>query len=60
MKYSIEVFEDHAIVRGKLSIDDLQLILSFFRNNGYSHISGQGPERFKLIKTVKENVSDLE
>jgi hypothetical protein len=51
-KYSIQVFEDHALITGFLSADILKLIISLCQKEGFTHLSFSdvGQQGFKLIK----------
>lgn len=52
LKYSIEVYEDHAIIRGWMKTDIFSLLLRFSRKEGFTHITAldDGSEGFKLVK----------
>jgi len=51
-KYSLEVYEDHAIIRGWLSSDTLILLTKLCKKEGFTHLTicDDGTQGFKLIK----------
>ena len=55
-KYSIEVYEDHALIRGKLLASVFTLLVSLCRDEGFTHIISldKGGLGFKLVKNLKE------
>jgi hypothetical protein len=54
MKYSIEVYEDHAIIRGPLSADVLLLLTRLCKKEGFTHMTGYGENAFKLFRKTFE------
>lgn len=51
MKYSITVYEDHAIIRGWLSSDMLILLVKLCRKEGFTHLTNNPDgEGFKLVR----------
>lgn len=55
MKYRIEVYEDHAILKGSLSAETLLLLVELCKNEGFTHLTHTDDHSgFKLIKK-KEN-----
>ena len=51
-KYSIEVYEDHAIIKGWLSSDVLCLLVNLCKEEGFTHLTqiDDGSRGFKLVK----------
>ncbi len=51
-KYSIEVFEEHAIIRGSLPTDVLMLFIDLCRKEGFTYLThmDDGELGFKLVK----------
>ncbi len=55
LKYSIHVYEDHAIINGCLSSDILILLVRLCKKHGFTHLtSGESGIGFKLIR-LEEN-----
>lgn len=55
-KYSIHVYEDHAVIRGWLSSDILVLLVRLCRKEGFTHIThmDDGTRGFKLVRKQDE------
>lgn len=51
MKYSIAVYDDHAIITGPLSPETLMILMRLCKNEGFTHMTSnpEGPG-FKLIR----------
>ncbi len=49
MKYSIEVYEDYAIIKGWLTSDVLTLLIKLFKKEGFTHMQSFDGG-FKLVK----------
>jgi hypothetical protein len=51
LEYSIEVYKDHAIIKGWLSTDVLKLIFNLCKKEGFTHMtSNENQQGFKLVK----------
>ena len=51
LKFSIEVYEDHAIIYGMLTADILTLLIRLCKKYGYTHLAPNGDNQgFKLVK----------
>lgn len=51
LKYSIEVYEDHAIINGWIDADVLKLLLVLCEKEGFKGIvSNEGKKGLKLVK----------
>lgn len=51
LKYSIEVYDDHAIIQGLLSSDILTLLTRLCRKEGFTHLTKNNEKPgFKLVK----------
>lgn len=50
--YSLEVFEDYAIIRGHLTTEMLTLLIKLCAKEGFKYLTniGDGTPGFKLIK----------
>ncbi len=53
-KYSIEVYEDHAIIRGWVTSDILTQLIRLFKKEGFKHITSteDGTPGFKLVRKL--------
>lgn len=61
LKYSIEVYEDHAIILGWLAPEVLVLLTRLCKKEGFTHItSNQDGKGFKLVKNIKESFQEAE
>ena len=51
-KYSIEVHENHAVIRGWLTSDILLMLVKLCKKEGFTHITdtGDGTQGFKLVR----------
>ena len=51
-RYSIEVYEDHAIIRGWLTTEILTLLIGLCKKEGFTHMTnvGDGTQGFKLVR----------
>jgi hypothetical protein len=50
-KYSIHVYEDHAIIRGWLTSDMLMLLIRLCKKEGFTHLTSNADGNgFKLVK----------
>lgn len=51
-KYSLEVYEDHAIIRGNLTSQMLVLLIKLCKEEGFTHIThaDDGKQGFKLVR----------
>lgn len=51
MKYSITVYEDHAIITGWLTSDVLILLIKLCKKEGFTHLThNPHGEGFKLVR----------
>lgn len=50
--YSMEVYEDHAIIRGWLTSEMLILLVKFCKKEGFIYMTniGDGTQGFKLVR----------
>lgn len=54
IKYSITVYEDHAIIQGRLDTDILFALIQLMRQEGFTHLTHTDDiEGFKLVKKEK-------
>lgn len=53
MKYSIEVYEDHALIKGWLTMSMLKVLMRLCKEEGFTYLT-QCEQGFKLIKKPKE------
>ena len=50
-KYSIEVYEDHAIITGWLTSDILKFMIRLCKEEGFTHlVPNDGKQGFKLVR----------
>lgn len=49
-QYSIEVYEDHAIIKGWLSSDVLTTLVRLCEKEGFTHIVSNDGVGFKLVR----------
>ena len=53
-KYSIEIYDDRAIIRGRLNLKILNSIFRLCRKEGFTHVAevdhNEGISRFRLVK----------
>ncbi len=55
-KYSIEVYEDCALIQGCLTAESLELVIKLCQDEGFDYLtSGNEEVRFKLIKKKVED-----
>ena len=55
-KFSMEVYEDHAIITGMLTSDILIMLTRFCKKYGFTHMTHNGNKPgFKLIRGDKDN-----
>ncbi len=51
LQYSIEVYDDHAIINGWLTTDILKLLVRLCGKHGFTHLTNNdGKPGFKLVK----------
>lgn len=50
MKYSIEVYEDYAIITGWLTTDVLKLLIKLCKKEGFTHMVPHEGQGFKLVR----------
>lgn len=51
-KFSLEVFEDHAMIRGWLDVKTLDVLFKLCKWYGFTHLTqtDDGQQGFKLVK----------
>jgi hypothetical protein len=54
-EYSVEVFEDYALIRGWLSSDVLTYLIKLCKKEGFTHLThtDDGRQGFKLVRIGK-------
>lgn len=55
LKYSLEVYEDHALIKGWLDSNMLTLLVKVCKKHGFTHLAQNGDGGFKLVKKGAEN-----
>lgn len=51
LEYSIEVYDDHAVIYGLLSADILKILIRLCEKHGFTHLTlNDGNTGFKLVK----------
>jgi hypothetical protein len=50
LKYSIEVYENHAIIKDKLCSDALIVLINLCAQEGFTHLKCHEEEFFKFVK----------
>ena len=51
LKYSLEVYEDYAIINGWLTTDMLTLIVRLCKKEGFTHLTNNGDKLgFNLVR----------
>jgi hypothetical protein len=49
-EYSIEVYKDHAIIKGWLTSDILKLLINLCKKHGFTHLVPNDGGGFKLVR----------
>lgn len=51
LKYSIEVYENYALIYGKITIDLLEFLIQLFKKEGFDYLtSNDANSAFKFVK----------